>query len=59
MYFKNNFIENYKTSSSSKKIIIIYERKIYVIKGFYRIFLTLKGKFHHQSQIILNFGRRI
>ena len=25
--------------------------KNFVIKGFYRNFLTLKGKFHHQSQI--------
>ena len=24
--------------------------KFFVIKGFYRNFLTLKGKFHHQSQ---------
>ena len=33
--------------------------KIDVIKGFYRNFLTLKGKFHHQSQITLNFGEHI
>ena len=57
---KGNFIEN------QKKIIKylfqkkkFYGRKIYVIKGFYRNFLTLKGKFHHQSQITLNFGECI
>ena len=33
--------------------------KIYVIKGFYRHFLTFKGKFYYQSQITLNFGQRI
>ena len=33
--------------------------KIYVIKGFYKKFLTLKGKFHHQSQINLNFAQRV
>ena len=30
-----------------------------VIKGFYRNFLTLKGKFHHQSQITPMFGQYI
>ena len=43
---ENNFLKN-------------YGRKIYVIKGFYRNFLTLKEKFHHQSQITLNFGQPI
>ena len=33
--------------------------KIYVIKGFYRHFLTFKGKFYYQSQITLNFGQRV
>ena len=33
--------------------------KNYVTKSFYRNFLTLKGKFHHQFQITLNFGQRI
>ena len=33
--------------------------KIYVIKGFYRNFLNLKGKFYYQSQITLNFGQRV
>ena len=33
--------------------------KIYVIKGLYRNFLILKGKFPHQSQITLNFGQSI
>ena len=31
--------------------------KKFVIKGFYRNFLTLKGKFHHQSQITPKFGQ--
>ena len=34
-------------------------KKIYVIKVFYRNFVTLKGKFYHQSQIALNFGQRV
>ena len=33
--------------------------KNYVIKIFYRNFLTLKGKFHPQSQITLKFGQHI
>ena len=32
-------------------------KKNYVIKGFYRNFLILKGKFHHQPQITLKFGQ--
>ena len=31
--------------------------KTIVIKGFYINFLTLKRKFHHQSQITLKFGQ--
>ena len=30
--------------------------KLFVIKGFYRNFLTLKGKFLHQYQITQKFG---
>ena len=33
--------------------------KIFEIKGFYENFLTLKGKFHHQSQITPKFGQCI
>ena len=33
--------------------------KFFVIKGFYRNFLILKGKFHHQSQITSKFGQCI
>ena len=34
-------------------------RKKFAIKGFYRNFLTLKGKFHHQFQITPKFGQCI
>ena len=31
----------------------------FIIKGFYRNFLTLKGKLYHQSQITPKFGHCI
>ena len=57
---------NYQTSFSkqkgkTKKMKSFKEgfgKKI-VIKGFYRNFLTLKGKFHCQSQITPKFGQCI
>ena len=56
---------NYQTSFSKKKKMKKRKSfmegigKNFVIKGFYRNFLTLKGKFHHQSQIIPKFGKCI
>ena len=67
---KGNFIENQKKIIKhllKKKIYIyIYMKsfmegieKFYVIKGFYINFVTLKGKFNHQSQITSKFGQCI
>ena len=57
---------NKKLKTSKEKIfnilnflLLIFFRSIFVIKGFYRNFITLKGKFHHQFQITQKFGQCI
>ena len=67
IFFTFNILQINKLSNiffrkkKMKKMKSFMERigKKFVIKGFYRNFLTLKGKFHHQFQIASKFGQCI
>ena len=62
MFFRSiNYQTSFSEKRKMKKMKSFMERigKKFVIKGFYRNFLTLKGKFHHQFQIAPKFGQCI
>ena len=59
IFFRSiNFQTSFSEKRKMKKMNSFMDEieKLFVIKGFYRNFLTLKGKFLHQYQITPKFG---